>query len=197
MARHLSSWWPAARREPSRRLHSRLGSQQSSPVREEGRTVDHHVRESVLAAVVTAADRRLDGSLPWSDVPDAERLFRTPDNLLSILQMRWHTHLAALIEEALDAEPLDLAQAVIDAWRKCAVDMPGVRRIFDAHADTPALQRAQRKDWELLASARGLAATEDPRVDAVGRKIEELARSQSQLPPLAAINPQRPPGAAP
>ena len=154
--------------------------------------MDLHLHETALAAVVAAAERRLDGSLPWSDVPDAERCFRTPERLLSILQLRWHTHLAALIEDALDDEPMDLAQAVIEAWRGCAAEMPGVRRILDAHADTPAMQIAQRKDWALLASAKGLRPTDDPRVVAVGRKIEDLARSRSEFRTLAgASNPQR------
>lgn len=154
--------------------------------------MDLHLQETVLAAVIATADRRLDGRLPWFDVPDAERCFRTPERLVSILQLRWHTRLSALIEEALDDEPLDLARAVIEAWRGCAAEMTGVRRILDAHADTLAMQIAQRKDWALLASAKGLRPTDDPRVVAVGRKIEDLARSRSEFRTLAAAsNPRR------
>ena len=164
-------------------------------VGERGESVDHHAYDTVLAAVVAAADRRLDGAVPW-DVAGAERHFGTPDNLVSILQVRWHTHLSALVEQALDAEPLDLTQAVVDAWRSCAADMPGVRCILDAHAGSPGMQIARRKDWELLASARGLAATEDSRVDAVGRRVEELARSGTRLgPPTATSDDPRSSGA--
>ena len=170
------------------RMHERppLRSQPGT-VGERRAYVDRHVHERVLAAVVAAADRRLDGVVPW-DVADAERCFGTSDKLVSSLQMRWHTHLSALIEQALDAEPLDLAQAIVDAWRSCAADMPGVRRILDAHADSPGMRIARRKDWELLASARGLAATEDPKVAAVGRRIEELARSSAQPGPSTATS---------
>ncbi len=176
--------------DPKMHLRPPLRSQPGA-VGKRGESVDHHVHDTVLAAVVAAADRRLDGALPW-DVADAERCFGTPDKLVSILQVRWHTHLAALIEQALDAEPLDLTQAVIDAWRSCAADMPGVRCILDAHADSPGMQVAHRKDWELLASARGLAATEDSRVDAVGSRIEELARSGTQLGPSTATSDEHP-----
>jgi hypothetical protein len=168
----------ASMMEQSVPLRPRLRSQEGQ-VGDRGESVNHHVGDTVLAAVIAAADRRLDGTLPW-DVADAERHFGSPEKLVSILQMRWHTHLAAMVEGALDDEPLDLEAAVIDAWRRCAADMPGVRRILDAHADSPGMQIAHRKDWELLASARGLAAAEDSRVDAVGRRIEELARSSAQ-----------------
>lgn len=166
------------------RLRPRPRSQPGTADEPEGQ-VTQHDRDAVLAAVIAEADRRLDGSLPW-DPAVAERCFGTQDRLVSILQVRWHTHLAWLVEEALDAEPMDLAKAVIDAWRTCALDLPGVRRILDVHADSPGMQVAHRKDWELLASAKGLAAADDPRVDATGRRIEELARSGAQLGPATA-----------
>jgi hypothetical protein len=136
----------------------------------------HDSRDTVLRAVMTVAETRRDGQLPW-DTAGAERAFGTPAELLGALQMRWHTRLSGAIERELTEQPWDLGQAVVHAWRGLAADMPGVRAILDAHADEPAMQRARRKEWVLLASASGLSAVDDPAALRIGRQVEERARA--------------------
>jgi hypothetical protein len=137
----------------------------------------YHRRDTVLHEVMTVADTRRDGTLPWGEVPGTEAAFGTPADLLGALQMRWATRLAGAIERQLNEEPWDLEQAVVHAWRAVAGDMPGVRAILDAHADEQAMQRARRKEWALLASASGLAAMDDPQALGIGRGVEQRARA--------------------
>jgi hypothetical protein len=137
----------------------------------------YHRRDTVLHEVMTVADTRRDGILPWDEVPGTEAAFGTPADLLGALQMRWHTRLSGAIERQLNEEPWDLEQAVVHARRALAGDMPGVRAVLDAHADEPTMQRAHRKEWRLLASASGRCAMDDPQAIAIGRGIEERARA--------------------
>jgi hypothetical protein len=137
----------------------------------------YHRRDTVLQDVMTVADTRRDGTLPWAEVNGTEAAFGTPADLLGALQMRWHTRLSGAIERQLNEEPWDLEQAVVHAWRGLAADMPGVRAILDAYADEPAMQRARRKQWVLLASASGLAAMDDPQAVGIGREVERRARA--------------------
>ncbi|MGH3505394.1 MAG: hypothetical protein ACRDQA_31550, partial [Nocardioidaceae bacterium] len=69
--------------------------------------VEHQRRNEALRSVIEVADRRLDGLLPWDEVPDATRVFGTPTTLLRALSMRWHTRLSGSIDRALATEPMD------------------------------------------------------------------------------------------
>jgi hypothetical protein len=148
----------------------------------------HQRRDSVLRAVMTAAENRRDGHLPW-DIPDAEQAFDTPAELLGALQMRWHTRLSGAIERELVEQPWDLGQAVVHAWRGLAADMPGVRAVLDSHADEPAMQRARRKEWVLLATASGLTGMDDPQAARIGREVERRARSITVQKPATGKEP--------
>lgn len=136
-----------------------------------------HTRDSVLRDVMAAADTRRDGTLPWVDIAGAETAFGTPEELLAALQMRWHTRLSGAIERELTEQPWDLEQAVVHAWRGLCADMPGVRAVLDAHTDDPAMQRARRKEWTLLATASGLTGMADSEAARIGRRVEERART--------------------
>jgi hypothetical protein len=133
-------------------------------------------RDTVLREVMSVADRRRDGRLPW-DTVGAEQAFETRSELLGALQMRWHARLSGAIERELTEQPWDLGQAVVHAWRGLAAEMPGVRAILDAHAHEPAMQRARRKEWVLLATASGLTGMDDPQAPRIGRHVEQRARS--------------------
>jgi hypothetical protein len=133
-------------------------------------------RDMVLREVMTVAETRRDGHLPW-ETAGAEQAFGTPAQLLGALQMRWHTRLSGAIERELTEQPWDLGQAVVHAWRGLAADMPGVRAVLDAHADEPAMQRARRKEWVLLATASGLTGMDDPEAAPIGYEVEQRARS--------------------
>jgi hypothetical protein len=136
----------------------------------------HQTRDTVLREAMAIADTRRDGRLPW-EATGAEQVFDDPADLLGALQMRWHTRLSGAIERELVEQPWDLGQAVVHAWRGLSADMPGVRAILDAHADEPAMQRARRKEWMLLATASGLTGMDDPEAVRTGRAVEERART--------------------
>ena len=136
-----------------------------------------HRRDSVLRDVMTAADTRRDGTLPWGDVAGTEAAFGTPEELVAALQMRWHTRLSGAIERELTEQPWDLERAVVHAWRGLCADMPGVRAVLDAHAEEPAMQRARRKEWTLLATASGLTGMADAEAARVGQQVERRART--------------------
>lgn len=135
-----------------------------------------HTRDTVLREVMSLADARRDGRLPW-DAAGAEQVYDSPADLLGALQMRWHTRLSGAIERELSEQPWDLGRAVVHAWRGVSADMPGVRAVLDAHADEPAMQRARRKEWTLLATASGLTGMSDPEAVRIGRAVEQRARA--------------------
>jgi hypothetical protein len=143
----------------------------------------HHRRGDVLRAVVDHADQHRDGLLS-DHVPGVLETFRDTSDLVSALQLRWHTHLTGRIERALMERPTDLETAVVAAWREAADELAGVRLVLDRAAAEPvsdelatALHRAAVKDRVLLAAMAGLAAPDDPEVARLGRALEELARA--------------------
>jgi hypothetical protein len=150
----------------------------------------HHRRGDVLRAVVDHADRHRDGLLP-THLPGVAETFRDETDLVAALQLRWHTRLAGAVERSLAEQPTDLEAAVVTAWRATATELAGVRMILDRAADAPAtdelagaLDRAAAKEHTLLAVMAGRAAMDDAAAPAVGRTLEERARSG--LPPAPA-----------
>jgi len=142
-----------------------------------------HRRGEVLRNVLEHAETHRDGTLPMHVAGVAET-FGDELSLLGALQLRWHTRLTGAIERELAANPHELETAVTDAWRKSAAEMAGLRRLLDRHAARPlsaemgtALEKAQRKDWAMMAAMAGQAAPADPRAAAAGRAIEERARA--------------------
>jgi hypothetical protein len=93
-------------------------------------------RGEILRDVSAAADQRRDGTLPL-DVDGAREAFRDELDLVGALQLRWHTRLSGRIERELVQQPLDLEQAVIDAWRATAEELPGIRAVVDHHREHP------------------------------------------------------------
>ena len=137
----------------------------------------YHDRDEALRDVTALADQRRDGLLPWDEIPGAADIFGAPRDLLRELQMRWHTRLMGSIDEMLAAEPLDLESAAVEAWRRAAYGLPGVRAILDANLDHPAIAAGRRKDFLLLASAAGYGCVENAYAVHAGRAIEERARA--------------------
>ncbi|MPZ96163.1 MAG: hypothetical protein GEU96_14940, partial [Propionibacteriales bacterium] len=68
----------------------------------------YHRRDTVTRDAMAIAESRRDGVLAWSDIPDAEATFGTPDKLVAALQMRWHTRLSGAVERELAEQPWDL-----------------------------------------------------------------------------------------
>ena len=142
-----------------------------------------HRREDVLRAVVDESDLRRDGVLP-TEVPGVAETFTDDFDLVTALQMRWHTHLAGRLERALMHQPDDLDAAVVDAWRTAADELVGVRQILDRCVTEPttpemgeALRRATGKDHALMAAMAGRASLPDEAALRVGRQLEHRARA--------------------
>jgi hypothetical protein len=78
---------------------------------------------------------------------------------------------------------MDLESAVAAAWRTTAEQMPGVRMVTDRCLEAPqgaemeqVMRRARDHEWARLATAAGLANTQDAAAVEVGRRVEEQAR---------------------
>ena len=148
-------------------------------------------RGEILRDVSAAADQRRDGTLPL-DVDGAREAFRDELDLVGALQLRWHTRLSGRIDRELVQQPLDLEQAVIDAWRATAEELPGIRAVVDHHREHPlddamaqALAVATRKERSWLAVMAGQAGIADPGAAHVGEAIEAKARAAVRRRPVS------------
>lgn len=142
-----------------------------------------HRRGDVLRAVVAEANARRDAALPCH-VPGVIETFADDFDLVAALQMRWHTRLAGTIERVLLDSPAEPQHAVVQAWRRTAAELAGVRRILDAYAAAPtspemaeAVSAARRKDWSLMAAMAGAAGAGDGAAVHAGRALEQRARA--------------------
>ena len=157
-----------------------------------------HRRGETLRAVTAAADRRLDGRLPW-DVDGVPEAFADELDLLGALQLRWHTRLSGHLERETQRTPMDLEQAVVAAWQATAAELPGTRAILDRHRAEPlgeamadALATAMDKEHVMLAVTAGLASARDARAARTGARLEERARSSWVQPHRAGGQHARP-----
>lgn len=130
---------------------------------------DYYARRDVMDSVLKLARRNPEGDLPFAEVPRAEELFGTPEQLLLALYYRWNQvllgHLRSTVggpEDYADAPPRgesDNPELVAAAWRAAAAEQPTLRTVLDANVDVhpeqlvPALEREQR----MLAITAGLA----------------------------------------
>lgn len=145
-----------------------------------------HSRGAILRDVITAANDRRDGVLPF-DVPGATAVFDDDLALLGALQLRWHTRLAGRIERELAQQPLDLENAVVAAWQATADELPGVLAIVDRHRAAPtsaamadAMARSAVKERAMLAMMAGRASSPDD-ADQAGAAIERRARRRTAV----------------
>lgn len=146
----------------------------------------NQTRGAILRDVITAANARRDGALPL-DVPGAAEGFRDELDLLGALQLRWHTRLSGHIERELMNQPMDLEDAVVNAWRATAEELPGVLAIVDRHRAEPtspamadAMTRSAAKEHALLAMMAGRASSPTD-ADPVGAAIERRARRRTAV----------------
>ncbi len=143
-----------------------------------------HNRGEILRAVLAAADQRGDGELPM-DVTGVRETFGDELTLLGALSLRWHTRLAGRIERELMAQPLDLEQAVLTAWRATADELVGARAILDRHRAEPldaamaeTMGKAAAKEHVLLAVMAGRSSAQDSAAARVGAELEARARAE-------------------
>lgn len=144
----------------------------------------HHKRGEILRDVVAAVDERRDGLLPM-DLPGVAETFVDELDLLAALHLRWHTRLSGRIETELAAQPMNLEDAVVQAWHSAADELPGIRTVLDRYHALPvdetmaaALARAQAKEHTVLAVMSGKGAFADPQCVQLGSLIELRARAE-------------------
>ncbi|TQL69651.1 hypothetical protein FB381_3563 [Nocardioides albertanoniae] len=144
----------------------------------------HHKRGEILRDVVVAVDERRDGLLPM-DLPGVAETFAGELDLLAALHLRWHTRLSGRIETELATQPMNLEDAVVDAWHGAADDLPGIRAVLDRYHALPvdetmaaSLARAQAKEHQVLAVMSGKGSFADPQCVALGSMIELRARAE-------------------
>jgi hypothetical protein len=142
-----------------------------------------HRRGSVLSAVIDAVDARRDGLLPMH-LPGVRETFGDELALLGALQLRWHTRLSGHLERAFMRQPADAEEAVVEAWRGAAEELPGIRQVLDRHYAEPldeqmaaSLETATRKERALLAAMAGRAAGDPETAYAAGHELERRARA--------------------
>ncbi|WP_028850336.1 hypothetical protein [Thermocrispum municipale] len=151
---------------------------------------DYYARRKVMNSVLKLARRAPDAPLPFAEIPRAQELFGTPEQLLLALYYRWNLRLLGKLrstvggpEDAMDAPPRgesDNTDLVAQAWRSTFEENPTLRAVLDAHIDVypdtliPALEREQR----LLAITAGLAEPHEPLDDItrVGASFMALVR---------------------
>lgn len=114
-----------------------------------------HTRSASLRDVVAGLDA-------GRSLPHLAAGFTDDDELLQALHGVWSRRLNGRIDLALETDDHDLAVSVGHAWMLTALDLPGVRRVLDEHADRPSLQPHLRTECRTMAVAAGLATFDDP-----------------------------------
>ena len=149
---------------------------------------DFHHREEILRVVVDTANANRDGVLPMN-VAGVTENFSDELDLVGALLLKWNARLLGNIERALMREPMDLANAVADAWRTTAEQLPGVRMVIDRCTDAPAspemeraMNRARDRELAYLATAAGLSSGRSAASIEAGRRVEQLARTGAAVP---------------
>jgi hypothetical protein len=117
-----------------------------------------HTRSAALREVVRLLDQGHE--LPWDAA--AAVVFGDRDELLQALHELWSRRLNGRIDLALETDDHQLRESVARAWIETVDDLPGVRRVLDAHADEPALRQLERTQHRAVAVAAGLATFADP-----------------------------------
>ena len=127
-------------------------------------------RRAALNTVLARVER--DGTIGAEhELPEA---FADTGELLAMAQQRWHSHLGARIDAALETGEAP-SNAVGGAYRETVRSMPEIRRLLDSHAEHPVLVAAQQHELSLLAWAAGLVPRSTPKQRAVqlGREFRD------------------------
>src|SRR5262245_12322073 len=123
---------------------------------------DYYRRRDALNAVIEHARRDPASTLPYTEVPEATEVFRTPADLLLALHHKWIMALTGQLGVALaeaDRKSGDPVDAVAAGWRATAAEHPTLRALLDANAaeHAEAMRPAIEGEQRLLALAAGLA----------------------------------------
>ena len=137
-----------------------------------------HRRSTAIRAVVEELDATRATEPRWTD--ELAEVFDGPDDVLVALHDVWTRRVTARVEMALDLGQDLPAESVENAWYEVAAELPGVRRVLDAHADHQALQRLDEHEHRLFAIAAGMVGPSDPLDYAarLGRRLVTNIRQQ-------------------
>lgn len=157
----------------------------------------YHSRGEILHDVIATAAQRRDGLLPM-DVEGVTEKFDSELDPLCALQLKWHTNLAGRIDRFLaEQQPMNLEDAVINAWHSVADEYQGVRLILDHYRAKPtdaamaeAMRKSAAKEHLMLAVMSGYSSVGDELAIPIGARIDERARA-TFIPSLPAA-PERP-----
>lgn len=156
-----------------------------------------HHRGDVLHAVLAELGVRQEGTLPM-DLPGVNETFRDDFDLLAALQLKWAARLQGRLEREFAAQPMDVEDAVIRAWRSANAELPGLRAVLDHYIAHPtskamadALQRATIKERTMLAANAGRLSYLDAEEhgNRIGAEIEAKARDEQHVLPAAPVEP--------
>ncbi|MGH3716901.1 MAG: hypothetical protein ACRDT4_26090 [Micromonosporaceae bacterium] len=112
-----------------------------------------------------------DGTIGSEQLPEA---FSDTAELLAMAQQRWHSHLGARIDAAMETGEAP-STAVGGAYRETIRSLPEIRQLLNEHAEHPALDAAREREYSLLAWAAGLTPRTTPaaRAAELGREFAD------------------------
>ena len=141
-----------------------------------------HRRAAAIRAVVEDLDAAATTDPRWTD--ELAEVFDGPDDVLVALHDVWSRRITARVEMALDLGEDLPAESVENAWFEVAAELPGVRRVLDAHAQDEVLQQLDRHEHRLLAIAAGMVSPSDSLEYAarVGHRLVTNIRAQHVEP---------------
>lgn len=119
-----------------------------------------HRRAAAVRTVIEELDATRATDPRWTT--ELAEVFETTADLLTALHGVWSRRLAARVEMALELGEDLPAEAIENAWFEVAAELPGVRRVLDAHAGDEALVRSDQHLHRLLAIAAGMVSPADP-----------------------------------
>ena len=129
---------------------------------------DQHRKARALRAVLARLEADAEvTSVPWND--ETKTAFGDREALLQALHTTWLHRMLARLDQALELRTNGSATEVVThAWQETARSAPGLRRLLDAYAADPALQRTHETERQLLAMAIGVSPSSLPDLSAPG-----------------------------
>lgn len=119
-----------------------------------------HRRAAAVRTVIEELDETRATDPRWTD--ELADVFDGPDDLLVALHDVWSRRVIARVEMALELGEDLPAESIENAWFEVAAELPGVRRVLDAHADDEVLRKHQQHEHRLYAIAAGMVSPADP-----------------------------------
>ncbi len=151
---------------------------------------DFYRRQEILEAAIRQGGRNPGAPLPLEEIPGAEDLFGSEENLLLALQYKWTQRLGgALRAELADPDEADgfgdQVDAVTRAWSRVRDEHSDLRAVLDGALERcPALVPLHEGELRMLAVTAGLAEHHEPTAELtkVGHAFQALLRAGRECP---------------